>query len=364
VIALARLEFREPEAEARGSIDEALRAGLFRVTYSSGYYAGYTASERLLAVAEPDWEIQVWQRDPETGELVEVARVQGDNPTTETLIIEEIDYDVDCDWCWDRTWLSLSVGAEFNVLAPSGRILLPQHKVTANEMPGFDDQGFPAALRGVDVRLGAFSGRHPFRYPFAEGFFRSGYTEGHASFLPADGNLGFARGDALELDYLTVPLFFGGNFYFPRKWPVRPYAGLGAGFDVMRIRYRRFDADDYVAAGLRIGFELHAGIDVRISNYFGLFGEVRQLWSARIKNGSALPDVGNTGFTVVAGIKFGIPTGAGAAATVREDQARPTKRKVRVVRTKPQVQTIVVQPPAAPPAPESPPPSPDASAGQ
>ncbi len=356
VIALGRLEFHEPESDARGPLDDALRTGLFKVAYGPGYYAGYTDQEHLLAVAQPDWEVQVWQRDPETGELVEVARVTGDEPPPddrETVIIEEVEIDGDCDWCWDRTWLSLSVGAEFNVLAPSGRILLPQQKISANELPGFDDEGFPAALRGVDVRVGAFSGRSPFRYPFAEGFFRSGYTEGHGTLLPADDALGFERGNATQVDYLTVPLFFGGNFYFPHKWPVRPYAGLGAGFDVMRLRYRRFDADDYVAAGLRIGFELHAGIDVRISNYFGLFGEVRQLWSARLKTGGAVPDLSNTGFTVISGLEFGIPVGAGASATAREEaRRRRTKRKVTVVKqapaAAPELRTIVV-----PPAPAS-----------
>jgi hypothetical protein len=353
VIALGRLEFDEPQSDARGPIDDALRTGLFKVAYGSGYYAGYTDQEHLLAVAEPDWEVHVWQRDPETGELVEVARVTGDDTAkaNETVVIEELEFDDYCEWCWDRTWLSLTVGAEFNVLAPSGNLLLPQNKITANSLPGFDDTGFPAALRGVDVRMGAFSGRSPFRYPFVEGYFRSGYTEGHASFIPADGALGFERGDPTQLDYLSVPLFFGGNFYFPRKWPVRPYGGLGVGFDVMRLRYRRYDAGDYVAAGLRIGFELHGGIDIRISNYFGLFGEVRQLWSARMKTGSGLPDLGNTGFTIISGLKFGIPVGAGAAATNRDGDRRSVKRKVRVVRpaSEPRVETIVL--PAVAPAP-------------
>ena len=65
VVALARLEFRPPESDARGPLDDALRAGLFKVAYGSGYYAGYTDQERLLAVAEPDWEVHVWQRDPD-----------------------------------------------------------------------------------------------------------------------------------------------------------------------------------------------------------------------------------------------------------------------------------------------------------
>ena len=333
VVALGRLAFAEPESEARGPLDEALRDGLFKVAYGSGYYAGYTDQEQLLAVAEPDWEVQVWRRDPNTGELVEVTRVTGTDPEPEPedhVVIETVEVVDDCDWCWDRTWLSLKVGAEFNVLAPTGRILLPESRITANRMPGFDDEGFPAALRGVDVRMGAFSGRSPWRYPFAEGYFRTGYTEGHANFLPADEAGGFARGEPITLDYLTVPLFFGGNFYFPHKWPVRPYVGFGAGFDVMRIRFQRTATDDYVAAGLRIGFELHGGLDVRISNYVGLFGEVRQLWSARIKTGSSLPDVGNTGFSVIAGLSFGIPVGRGAAATEREAQSRT--REVHVVR--------------------------------
>src|SRR5690606_9980253 len=133
------------------------------------------------------------------------------------------------------------------------------------------------------------------------------------------------------------------------RWPVRPYAGMGAGFDVMRIRYRRSAADDYVAVGLRIGFELHGGSDIRISTYFGLLGEVRQLWSARIKTGSALPDVGATGFTVISGLKFGIPVGGGASATAREEQAR--KRKVRVVRKQQPVPPVVVPVPVPVPAP-------------
>lgn len=384
VVALGRLRFAEPAADARGPLDDALRTGLFKVAYGPGFYAGYTAQTNMLA-ADPDWEVHVWQRDPETGELVEVAKVEGeddDDDDREVVITEvEIDDDDDCDWCWDRTWLSLSAAAEFNVLSPTGRLELPQSRLRANSFPGFDDQGFPAALRGVDVRMGAFSARHPTRYPYVEGYFRSGYTEGHVEFTPAPGE-DFAPGDPQRLDYMTVPLFFGGNFYFPR-WPVRPYGGLGFGFDVLRMQYQRFDADDYVKASLRVGFELHAGIDVRITNYFGLFGEVRQLWSARLK-ADDLPSFSNTGFSVISGIKFGIPVGPGAAATKREAQTQK-KKKVRVVETRrasePKVTHVVIEKPgspssapavppsvpvappsgpapAAPPAPVAPPPAP------
>jgi hypothetical protein len=356
IVSLGRLAFAEPEADARGPLDDALRTGLFKVAYGPGFYAGYTAHEQMLA-ADPDWEVHVWQRDPETGEMVEVARVQGEGqaPAPDDngeIVITEVEIDDDCDWCWDRTWLSLSVGAEFNVLSPSGRIELPDSKVTANQFTGFDDEGFPAALRGVDVRMGAFGAGNPTRYPFVEGYFRSGYTEGHATFLPADGADEFADRDPMQLDYLTVPLFFGGNFYFPR-WPVRPYVGLGAGFDVLRVQYRRFDAEDYVKASLRIGFELHGGIDVRITNYFGLFGEVRQLWSAKLR-ADGLPDFSNTGFTIVSGLKVGIPVGPGASATKNGTQARG--RKIRVVETRKaperNVTNVVIDGvPAAPPAP-------------
>jgi hypothetical protein len=327
IVSLGRLEFEAPEADARGPLDDALRAGLFKVAYGPGFYSGYTAHEQMLA-ADPDWEVHVWQRDPETGEMVEVAKVVGEGPTPAVegdaaVVVTDVRIaDDDCDWCWDRSWLSLSVGADFNVLSPTGRIELPDSKVTANQFPGFDDKGFPAALRGVDVRMGAFGAANPTRYPFVEGYFRSGYTEGHASFIPAEGADAFSSGDPMRLDYLTVPLYFGGNFYFPR-WPVRPYVGLGAGFDVLRVQYQRFGAEDHIKASLRIGFEMHGGIDVRITNYFGLFGEVRQLWSAKLR-AEGLPAFSNTGFSVITGLKIGIPVGPGASATRHRTQPTPT----------------------------------------
>lgn len=372
IVSLGRLAFAEPEADARGPLDDALRTGLFSVAYGPGFYAGYTAHEQMLA-ADPDWEVHVWQRDPETGEMVEVAKVVGEGqaPKPEAeIVITEVEVEHDCEWCWNRSWLSLSVGAEWNVLSPSGRIGLPDNRVTANQFRGFDDKGFPSALRGVDVRMGAFGADNPTRYPYVEGYFRSGYTEGHATFLPNEGTGEFATGEPTQLDYLSVPLFFGGNFYFPR-WPVRPYVGLGAGFDVLRTQYQRFGAEDYVRASLRIGFEVHGGVDVRITNYFGLFGEIRQLWSAKL-SAEGLPAFSNTGFTIVSGLKLGIPVGPGASATKNGVQAR--ERRVRVIETRnatqPTVTNVVIDgaaplPPAPPasvpaeaPAPAEAPPAP------
>ncbi|MCA9682880.1 MAG: hypothetical protein KC457_11835, partial [Myxococcales bacterium] len=370
IVDLVALNFEDSSEDvgARGPLDDALRAGLFEVRYGQGYYSGYTDTQKLLAVRDPDWEVRIWQRDPETGEMIEVTRVQGQGAAPgveqesedelEEVVITEIEIDEDCDYCWDKTWLSIGVGAEFNPLEPSGRIRHPDQRVVANQFKGFDDQGFPSALRGVDFRMGAFSGRKPTDYPFAEGYFRSGYTEGHAVFLPRNDVDGFDIGNATSLDYMTVPLFFGGNFYFPQRWPVRPYAGLGAGFDVLRVRYERYMMEDLVDVSLRIGFELHAGIDIRLTNYLTLFGEVRQLWSAK-RRVSKAPDFSNEGFTIVTGIRFGIPVGRGASAGGRGNGETHTRtKKVHVVETRkpaPKTTTVVKVPgPVPPPPPPAP----------
>ncbi|GEM_PF-1979047 len=341
VIDLVGLEFAKPESEARGPVDDALRAGLFQIEYGRGYYTGYTDHEQLLAVAKPDWEVHVWQRDPETGEMIEVVRVAGEGtpppvPESETtdLVITEVTVEEECEWCWDETWLSLGAGAEFTPFSPSGRIRHPEQRVSANQFKGFNDEGFPSALRGVDVRMGAFSGRHPRDYPTVEGYFRTGYTEGHASFLPADDALGFQPGNAVGLDYMTVPLFFGGNLYLPHRWPVRPYFGLGAGVDVLRLEYSRALTGDLVDVSVRPGFELHVGIDARITNYVVLFGELRQLWSAKRRVGS-VPDFSNRGLTISTGIRFGIPVGHGASAGGRHGSKTKRTKTVHVVERAP-----------------------------
>lgn len=364
IVDLIALDFEEPKSTARGSLDDALREGLFEVEYGRGYYTGYTDHENLLAVSEPDWEVRVWQRDPETGEMVEVARVQGEGDAPQPQIDEDDDFDEvviteveiedDCHYCWDATWLSFGAGAEWTPFNPGGVVRHPEGRVIANRFRGFNDKGFPSALRGVDVRMGAFDGSRPTDYPFAEGFFRTGYTEGHMSFLPADDAAGFGVGNATQLSYITVPLFFGGNFYVPEDWPVRPYFGFGAGLDVLHLTYARFEDDDLVDLSLRPGFELHAGVDVRITNYVILYGEVRQLWSAK-RRLSKVPDFSNTGFTISTGIRFGVPVGRGASAN---GQRTPTRRThtVRTIERKkkaepaPQPVQIVVPPtpPAAP----------------
>jgi hypothetical protein len=141
-------------------------------------------------------------------------------------------------------------------------------------------------------------------YPRVIGYFRTGFAQGRAHVQP--GADGFATGQATRLDYTSVPLFFGGNLYLFDEFPVRPYAGMGAGIDILRLDYRRAEQARTVDASARVGFELHGGLEIRISNYISLNAEVMQLWSARRKM-AGLPDYSNTGLSVLAGVTVGIP---------------------------------------------------------
>ena len=107
--------------------------------------------------------------------------------------------------------------------------------------------------------------------------------------------------------YVTVPLFVGGNVYLFKRSPVRPYGGLGFGLDILKMKYRRHDRESKIDTSARIGFELHGGIEARISNFVSVTGEVMQLWSARRRLGN-LPDFSNTGLTFMVGVSFNFPT--------------------------------------------------------
>jgi len=108
------------------------------------------------------------------------------------------------------------------------------------------------------------------------------------------------NGDASELSYVAVPLFFGGNIYLFDEFPVRPFAGLGFGLDVIRLDYTRINTARHVDTVVRPGFELHAGLEVRITNYVSLTGEVKQQWSAR-KKIEDVPDFANEGVSFITG---------------------------------------------------------------
>jgi hypothetical protein len=161
-----------------------------------------------------------------------------------------------------------------------------------------------SALRGFDLRWQYFNVGRNSKYPRALFYFRTGYQSGFARFnggMPETLQSGFPS----SLAYFTVPLFLGGNIYLFDAFPVRPYAGLGFGLDVIRLDYDRpgEPLSDVVA---RPGFELHAGIEARITNWVSLTGEVQQLWSARKKYRSA-PDFSNEGFTIITGVAIGFP---------------------------------------------------------
>ena len=334
------LEFKSRERASRGALDEAFREGLFEVPYGLGYYAGFTESAKLLAVQDPEWRVRVWGRD-ENGELVEVARVEGEakdgeaapvegpepEDTRETVIVIEEETVV------HRVWGSMSVGLELTPYNPNGEILGNPRRVIANEFHGFGDSGAGRPFRGVDLRWWGFDAKSAKDRPRADGYFRTGYTQGGASFIPSSTDARFEPTAATRLDYFTVPLFFAGNIYAFRRFPLRPFAGAGAGFDILSVDYRRADGSQRKDVSARIGFELHAGLDLRINNWFSLVGEVRQLWSARRKI-AGLPDYSNEGLTFVTSLRVGFPL---AERKVTE------KHRVRV------------EAPAAPPAPKAPP---------
>ena len=103
-----------------------------------------------------------------------------------------------------------------------------------------------------------------------------------------------------------MPLFFGGNLYLFKRFPLRPYAGLGFGLDIMKLGYTRQDESKLNDVSARIGFELHAGLELRISNYLSFNAELMQLWSARRKISNA-PDLSNESFSVITGLSAGFP---------------------------------------------------------
>lgn len=322
----ARLEFTPGQRRARGALDEAFRAGLFRVPYGLGYYAGYTDQTGMLGVEDPEWEVRVWKRVD--GEMVEVARVSADpdaegvapkmlppeeepppfeGPVEGDTVVTTVETETSARDAWRDHWGSIwggfSFGTELNPFAPPGNIRFQPKRMIANDFRGLE--GDPV-MRGFDARWWGFSARDPRSYPRGEWYFRTGYTEGTADLGPRDESAGYQPSDASRLDYFTVPLFVGGNLYAFKRFPVRPFAGAGFGFDVLSLDYTRPDGSHRTDTSARIGFELHAGVDVRITNYVGIVGEVRQLWSARRKI-SRVPDFSNEGLTVVTALRFNLP---------------------------------------------------------
>ena len=245
----------------------------------------------------------------------------------------------------DQTWGGLFVGttvSPFRVMGPTDL----SWRVNANQAQACLDPSRARGcgnLRGFDTRLVLFEANGRRDYPWAVGYFRTGYTGGRVTFNPRGAD-GFVDGDTRNLSYMTVPLFFGGNVYFFDKFPVRPFAGLGAGFDVLRIQYERHNAPGITDASGRIGFEVHAGIEARITNHITLSAEVRQLWSARNKIGNA-PDFSNQGLSIVTGVTLALPS-----AGDRRHKHRHVKKTIRRVE---RVEAAPAPAPEPPPIPET-----------
>jgi len=204
-------------------------------------------------------------------------------------------------------WLGLHAGAIFSPTGANGLVSSGDGRLRSNQFKACADAAGTTAcgyIKGLDLKVEMFETSSAWKYPTFVGYFRTGFEQGRVRFAPGDE--GFGSGQAQRLDYTSVPLFLGGNVYLFDEFPVRPYGGMGFGFDVLRLDYRRAEQARVVDASARIGFELHAGLEVRISNYIALNAEVMQLWSARRKMQN-LPDYSNTGMSVLAGVTIGIP---------------------------------------------------------
>ncbi len=320
------LSFRRSQRAARGALDQAFRSGLFATPYGPGYYSGYTDQRGLLGIEDPKWRVEVWEVDAD-GTETKVSQSEVEAPTAEEAAETEVIIEERDDEWWNRgtTWGGLFLGTVLTPFNPGGDIDLTGGKVTSDDFRGClapDGPSGCSAVRGLDLRWQVFKVNRGDRYPSVLGYFRSGYTAGRANFNPRDGGTPSQR-DATSLAYLAVPLFLGGNIYVFDNFPLRPYAGLGFGFDVIRMRYERSGIGDRTVTKPRIGFELHAGLEARITNHVAINAEVQQLWSAR-KRLDALPDFSNQGFTVIVGV----------AAGFELRKSRPPRKSSTVVRSR------------------------------
>jgi hypothetical protein len=239
-----------------------------------------------------------------------------DEEVVETIEIVEVEHET------RGAWMGMRFGTVVTPFRNSGPVR-PGNVVNSNSMKACLDPGdvkYCGYLRGLDARIEFFKAGGTWSYPRWVGYFRTGYSAGRRSFLPQSRE-GFEPGEARSMAYTSVPVFVGGNVYLFKKFPVRPYGGLGFGFDVVRLQYQRQGERSQVDVSARVGFELHAGLEARITNYVSLNAEVTQQWSAKRKL-DGVPDFSNEGMTFMVGAAFAIPT-----------SRKTTRHRVRKVRT-------------------------------
>ncbi|MBV1857334.1 MAG: hypothetical protein KUG77_02905 [Nannocystaceae bacterium] len=307
----------------------------------------------LFAVAALGWSADAKASEDVHIEVNETEEVRGeDGEVLEVVETTEVHSH------GKQTWGGLYFGtvvSPFRVVGPTNQ----NWRVTSNRAQAcLDPSGARGCgnVRGFDTRLVLFEADGRRDYPWVVGYFRTGYTGGRMNFNPSSGE-GFAEGEARSLSYMTVPLFFGGNFYVFDDFPLRPYAGMGAGFDVLRIQYDRHEASSIADASARIGFEMHAGLEARITNYITLSAEIQQLWSARRKLGG-VPDFSNEGFSIVSGVTLAIPSIGDRRRKRHHVKTVKTVRRVEPTRapteTKPTPVPETLKAAAAPPQPATP----------
>lgn len=316
VIHAGGLPYGAERQAPRGALDKALRAGLFSTPYGPGYYAGYTARTGLLEVADLGWQGNAWAvvdaPAPDSA-----AKPEPKPEATPPAEPERRGPDTSRWWNGPR-WGGVFLGSVVTPFDPKGKIGGYPRRVTSDQFRGclsaYEQRGC-SALRGLDIRWQYFQIGRKSKYPRTLVYFRSGYQAGHADFEGAS-----TPGEATSLSYFTVPLFVGGNIYLFDAFPVRPYAGLGFGLDVIRLDYRR-PSGGISRVVARPGFELHAGIEARITNYVALTGEIQQLWSARRKV-DGVPDFSHEGFTIITGVAIGFPLSRPDVASMRRSGKR------------------------------------------
>ncbi|MEM6996881.1 MAG: hypothetical protein AAF721_40640 [Myxococcota bacterium] len=203
-------------------------------------------------------------------------------------------------------WLGLGVSPLLAPIRTSGRVT-GQDSLTTNRFRAcvYPHEGQTCGVvKGFDFKLQLFASGGTREYPRFIGYLRSGYSAGRVSVKPRAN--GSEPGDAMAIQYVSAPIFAGANAYAFKTIPVRPYAGMGVGVDLLRLTYDRFEAGDLVDISGRVGLEVHGGVEGRITNFVSLHAEVMQQFSAR-RRVAGLPDVSPTGLSVLLGVTAAIP---------------------------------------------------------
>lgn len=361
------LDFAARDAQQRGALADAFHQGLFRVGFGPSYYAGYTAAEEQLAVAEPEWEVRRW--NTADGGTVEILRFGNAETAEGPATPPDCECDDDADEVTEEKkvpkilWGQLTLGTVFTPFRSAGEIQQGDSRVTSDQFAGFSTTGPAQPLRGFDVRWSMFSTEDKRRsFPGGVGAFRTGYTQGSATVVRSPESMGFGLGEATNIDYFSIPLYFSGDIYAFDDFPVRPSFGLGFGLDLMSIEYRREGLPNTTTFNAGVGFELHAGVDIRINNYIGFMAEIRQQWSSRIRVPD-LPDVSNSGVTITTGIHAAVPMKRFEEKRNWRERRRAEKAKRRVALTPAVPPVAEPTPPISPasaavPPPPPPPPAP------